>query len=590
MTSSDPRFQGRKRRPASSAQDAYLTLGLKCPPVLSREEIRAAYRAQALRTHPDKGGDAASFRAVVLAFEILSALHDQSQSTIQKGSHNDSAGPPRPQAAPERKRSTFQGEGTSKAAPAPPAHPAADATQAARENLKSDASVVKGPSRTLASLARLLGRMAKAERLSALGSMSLASRKFFLVFMESRQAESCATGAAASGDPGSKLGLVDPYDEKPKHEDDCDVELSESWGSAPLALLGGNNSEDDSADSDHEQHLEALEDVICQDSEIACAADDSAGVSQDRPLPQQNTSRTGIRNIHCWRTKLCTYYKARIYLDNLQLETRYVRNLEEAISHHIILTQIVVTCRSSCASGEKDFDDALADALECSLRENGTTGQAVGLSIQASLSHRALFGGRGRHEIYSPMVHNVREALSWRRRLVAAKARGDEAVMEVWKDAMQQGRLAKSPQQVALVMAKWTQNREEQERRLREHRALRLEDRRSRRCEHKAWGTKAPRLGAEEQQRRRLARFHRLNKKLARWLARDAERHRRRSHREALQQQRRKSAQQQKLAAEERRAQQAERRAQQAEAARQKAQRSWAYDKHRTFQEIFQRR
>jgi hypothetical protein len=35
------------------------------------EEIRRAFRARALETHPDRGGDRATFELVVLAFETL---------------------------------------------------------------------------------------------------------------------------------------------------------------------------------------------------------------------------------------------------------------------------------------------------------------------------------------------------------------------------------------------------------------------------------------------------------------------------------------------------------------------------------------
>lgn len=35
------------------------------------EEVRRAFRARALRTHPDRGGDRTSFELTVLAFETL---------------------------------------------------------------------------------------------------------------------------------------------------------------------------------------------------------------------------------------------------------------------------------------------------------------------------------------------------------------------------------------------------------------------------------------------------------------------------------------------------------------------------------------
>lgn len=49
--------------------DLYQTLGVK--PDAGNKQIKAAYRRKALRYHPDRGGDADAFRAVQLAFDIL---------------------------------------------------------------------------------------------------------------------------------------------------------------------------------------------------------------------------------------------------------------------------------------------------------------------------------------------------------------------------------------------------------------------------------------------------------------------------------------------------------------------------------------
>jgi hypothetical protein len=62
--------------PAPTAGDAgpasvWATLGV--PHSATEEEVKRAYRQRALETHPDRGGDAAAFRAVQRAYEVASA-------------------------------------------------------------------------------------------------------------------------------------------------------------------------------------------------------------------------------------------------------------------------------------------------------------------------------------------------------------------------------------------------------------------------------------------------------------------------------------------------------------------------------------
>jgi len=52
--------------------DLYAALGLKRGQTYSREELRAAFRAQAKRSHPDLGGSADAFNTVRVAYATLS--------------------------------------------------------------------------------------------------------------------------------------------------------------------------------------------------------------------------------------------------------------------------------------------------------------------------------------------------------------------------------------------------------------------------------------------------------------------------------------------------------------------------------------
>jgi DnaJ family protein C protein 9 len=62
----------------------------------SAEEIKKAYRVQALKSHPDKGGDAEKFKAVSIAHSILSdpekrAVFDQTGDVDESGEELDEA-------------------------------------------------------------------------------------------------------------------------------------------------------------------------------------------------------------------------------------------------------------------------------------------------------------------------------------------------------------------------------------------------------------------------------------------------------------------------------------------------------------------
>jgi hypothetical protein len=65
-----PLPEARPKRAAAPAADSPWTI-LGLPPGASADAVRRAFRAKALETHPDQGGDAAQFRLVMRAFERL---------------------------------------------------------------------------------------------------------------------------------------------------------------------------------------------------------------------------------------------------------------------------------------------------------------------------------------------------------------------------------------------------------------------------------------------------------------------------------------------------------------------------------------
>jgi hypothetical protein len=56
---------------ATTPTSAWSVLGLE--PGATHAELKAAYRRKALESHPDRGGDPATFRAVVVSYEKLIA-------------------------------------------------------------------------------------------------------------------------------------------------------------------------------------------------------------------------------------------------------------------------------------------------------------------------------------------------------------------------------------------------------------------------------------------------------------------------------------------------------------------------------------
>merc|ERR1711988_646038 len=95
---------------------------------------------------------------------------------------------------------------------------------------------------------------------------------------------------------------------------------------------------------------------------------------------------------------------------------------------------------------------------------------------------------------------------------------------EVWKDAMQQGRIPKTPQQVDRILSKWRDRRTQHEAMLQEHRGMRHEDRMARRCERQQWSPKVQQQSqAAQRQLRKLERFQKFYAKLELWVTMDAE-------------------------------------------------------------------
>ncbi|GAA6023193.1 hypothetical protein JCM10207_004475 [Rhodosporidiobolus poonsookiae] len=78
----------RKREYAEKHPDHYATLGV--PRTATQDEIRAAYKRQALKHHPDKGGDEKEFQKVAAAHEVLS--NERKRARFDAGEESDEEG------------------------------------------------------------------------------------------------------------------------------------------------------------------------------------------------------------------------------------------------------------------------------------------------------------------------------------------------------------------------------------------------------------------------------------------------------------------------------------------------------------------
>ena len=63
--------------PPMKIDEAYRVLEIE--PGATAEQVKAAYRLRALASHPDKGGDAATFQRVSEAFQVLRAFEDHGE-------------------------------------------------------------------------------------------------------------------------------------------------------------------------------------------------------------------------------------------------------------------------------------------------------------------------------------------------------------------------------------------------------------------------------------------------------------------------------------------------------------------------------
>jgi len=72
--------RGRGRGPAANTTRLYEVLGVEKD--ATPDQIKKAYRKLAVKNHPDKGGDEATFKEIQKAFDILG---DERKRTLRTG-------------------------------------------------------------------------------------------------------------------------------------------------------------------------------------------------------------------------------------------------------------------------------------------------------------------------------------------------------------------------------------------------------------------------------------------------------------------------------------------------------------------------
>eukprot|EP00928_Gymnodinium_smaydae_P071558 TRINITY_DN55107_c0_g1_i1.p1 TRINITY_DN55107_c0_g1~~TRINITY_DN55107_c0_g1_i1.p1 ORF type:complete len:561 (-),score=145.78 TRINITY_DN55107_c0_g1_i1:105-1787(-) len=350
--------------------DYYAVLGL--PTTADGAAVRLAYRQQALRVHPDKGGTDAEFKAVAEAFEILSSAV---------------------------RRAAYDAERTTIVSPVPAA--AAASTPASRKE------------RALVRLKAAVDALARGERWAALNALPPAVATALLDYMTKGNAEAVPSlvkqrggdrGAKKRLRPQSQLLVRPPV---PPQVASASTPSASSSAAPPPATpsLGPSDAVAPAA---------ATTDVT------------SALVPLREPEAGRQRRTGGYRGIHKIGSK-SNLYQASINCLNLEIRTKGVAELEDALKHHsvLVLVRNDVTDREPAPERLWEaFEKAITKACDdvCIRRSE------LGLSFRPGVSAIAEVG----RQIHGQSTSDLWTALEKRRELVAAKAAGWSQLREVW--------------------------------------------------------------------------------------------------------------------------------------------------------------
>lgn len=318
---------------------------LKIPANASQSEIKAAYKRQALRVHPDKGGSSLEFQKVVAAFEqladpLLRQAHDRRGAHVARPKPVPKARTVRSKAKAAKGFGPFGVRKSTKssAKAKPKATPAPEKKDCSRAGSGSSGKPASWKQRLLAKVVKLLKALpAEDRRRIFTGQLVQAQRLELEAFMRSE-----------CGQPQDSV------------EATC-VALA-----APLAL-GDHEDEEDQDDQDdqesHQDHRSASDET--KHGPLGPAPRKRKQIKPGRRRQKTHRLITGISSFTHWNR---TFFRCQARAEWMTLKVTHVMTLEEAIDRHIILTGICERIRSSSSASMKD---RILGAVEAVLPEHG---------------------------------------------------------------------------------------------------------------------------------------------------------------------------------------------------------------------------
>ncbi|CAL1129184.1 unnamed protein product [Cladocopium goreaui] len=392
--------------------DFYAILGVEN--TASEAELRSAYRRQALRTHPDKGGSAEAFRQVLHAFEVLSSIRARAKYDLLRRQPREDVAPA---CFPEPKRRKTTGEDRAKASKDVPKTPKAK-------------TLFSKITKSLMRLRRLALAMTSAQRKVALSDLSTELKAMLLDFMTTYGKTGVPTEATTpEGSEGAK-----------------DAKVFEELD--PTLQCPASSSDETSEDSKEEpavDHLEHLSDVSTvwvapktqgeapdlsldahlsdSSSSAPLALEDADGhAGHATPKKKRAYGCTGMRGVSRRidsKTSRVSY-QASVSFENVIFRSKYRHDIQGALDHHIVLMQIRNEVEQAMLDApQRSFDEICLSACDARASELKEMNAAYCVDMRAFSI-----------KVGSPSSSCLREVLQDRQRMLQARDAGEQAFCE----------------------------------------------------------------------------------------------------------------------------------------------------------------
>eukprot|EP00927_Polykrikos_kofoidii_P086397 TRINITY_DN9665_c0_g3_i1.p1 TRINITY_DN9665_c0_g3~~TRINITY_DN9665_c0_g3_i1.p1 ORF type:complete len:547 (+),score=91.51 TRINITY_DN9665_c0_g3_i1:39-1643(+) len=394
-------------------------------------DIRTAYRRAALATHPDKGGSADRFLLVTQAFETLAC--DKSRAAYDRKLQNRgdlvhasgvASSATEFQASASSSCSDKSAFGNAEARDADPAKPSKSScgkSEPAKGSPRKEKRKVRSSDdpekkargsakqleRAFQKLQSALQEVSPPRRKAALQSLQQHARLRFLQFMES------ARNGPHEKDDVSSWALI-PF------VDSCSSDTSE---------LDCSSDSSETSDATEEQRTIAKSDSAlsqCEWREQDHLTEDHGGAKR---------RRRHAKGVFCVGSR--TYF-AQLMFARLLCYTKCQQTVELAVEHYILLVQVRNAAVQEASSRGVDLcemtdSSLIREAFDRVLAQTSISSVELGLHVAVWIN----FGRRSRSlKIMTPMF-SLEDALSWRNRLMVAKATGWDALSSVWMDVLQ---------------------------------------------------------------------------------------------------------------------------------------------------------